>query len=200
MAQTAMTSARPGGRSARVRDDVHAAVGRLIGRGQRDSLTIPQIAREAGVNPTSVYRRWGTVDQLCAEVAVAVLTEDHELPDTGSLRGDLAAWGESIARDVERRAVYLRALAASRTGWLASCPCWEQRVTQAELMTARARQRDEPAPSARQVTDHLVAPLYHHAVFALPGGPEYARSLVEDLLAIAGGAGDTLPAGSAVRA
>lgn len=182
MGEIATAASRPGGRSARVRDSVHSAVGRLIGQGHQATLTIPQIAREAGVNPTSIYRRWGSVETLCAEVAVAVLTDDDQLPDTGSLREDLTIWAESIANDVEARAVYLRALASSRTGFLDACPCWEQRLAQAELMTTRARRRAESAPSAQQVVDHIVAPLYHHAVFALPGGPRYAQALVGDLL------------------
>ena len=186
MATTVTAASRPGGRSARVRDNVHSAVGRLIGRGHQATLTIPQIAREAEVNPTSIYRRWGSVEALCAEVAVAVLTDDDQLPDTGSLRVDLTAWAESIAEDVEARAVYLRALASSRARPLDACPCWDQRVAQAELMTARARERAEAAPTAQQVVDHVVAPLYHHAVFALPGGRDYARGLVSDVLAMVG--------------
>ena len=177
---------RPGGRSARVRDDVYAAVGKLAGEGQLDTLTIPQVAERAGVNPTTIYRRWGSIEALCAEVAVAALTADEDLPDTGTLAGDLAIWAAIIAADIERpaRLVYLRALVASRTGLVPDCPCWEQRRSQAELMLTRARERGERTPSAMQVLDHVVAPLYHHAVFGLPGGRAYAERLVSDLLAI----------------
>jgi AcrR family transcriptional regulator len=169
-----------------VRDDVYTAVGQLVAAGHRDTMTIPQVAERAGVNPTSIYRRWGTIETLCAEVAVHALTEDDDLPDTGTLAGDLDAWAAIIADDIERphRLVYLRALVSSRHGMIDTCPCWNQRLTQAELMTERARQRGESTPSAAQVVDHVIAPLYHHAVFGLSGGRDYAATLVSDLLAI----------------
>ncbi|WP_425426289.1 TetR/AcrR family transcriptional regulator [Amycolatopsis australiensis] len=53
----------PGGRSARVREAVHDAVVELHAAGEIDAA-IPRIAERAGVNPTSVYRRWGSRDHL----------------------------------------------------------------------------------------------------------------------------------------
>jgi AcrR family transcriptional regulator len=177
---------RPGGRSARVREAVYTAVGQLVAAGHRDNLTIPQVAERAQVNPTSIYRRWHTIDALCAEVAVAALTQGEALPDTGTVADDLQAWATIIAEDIETpaRTSYLRALIAARSGMLNTCPCWEQRLVQAELITERARRRGENPPTATQVVDHVIAPLYHHAVFGLPGGADYAARLVSDLLAI----------------
>jgi AcrR family transcriptional regulator len=179
---------RPGGRSARVRDAVYAAVGQLVGEGQRDTMTIPQVAERAGVNPTSVYRRWGSIEVLLEEVAVAALTRDEPLPDTGTIAGDLRAWATIIAADIGRsaRAVYLRAMASARSGPVDSCPCWDLRIRQAEQMIERARLRGERTPTARQVVDHIIAPLYHHAVFGLAADPDYATTLVDDVFAMCG--------------
>ena len=179
---------RPGGRSARVRDAVFTAVGQLVGEGQRDTMTIPQVAERAGVNPTSIYRRWGTTEALLEEVAVAALTRDEPLPDTGTIEGDLQAWAVIIAEDIGRpaRIVYLRAMAAARGAEVDSCPCWDLRAGQAEQIIERARHRGERTPTARQVVDHVIAPLYHHAVFGLPGGADYAATLVGDVLAMRG--------------
>jgi AcrR family transcriptional regulator len=178
---------RPGGRSAVVRERVYAAVGQFVGEGRRESMTIPQVAERAGVNPTSIYRRWGTIDALLEEVAVAVLTRDEPMPDTGSVAGDLRAWAGAIAADITRpqRRTYLRALISTRNDPVESCPCWSQRIEQAEQMISRARQRGEAAPSAAQVMDHVVAPLYHHAVFGLAVDPDYADALVGDVLTLA---------------
>jgi AcrR family transcriptional regulator len=184
---TGTRARRPGGRSARVRDAVYAAVGQLVAQGHRETMTIPQIAERAGVNPTSIYRRWGSIESLAAEVAVAALTEDGaELPDTGTIADDLRRWAPSIAEDIERpaRIVYLRALVYTRVGIVDSCPCWQQRIEQAEAMIARACERGEHTPTPQQVLDHVIAPLYHHAVFGLAGGPGYASTLVDDLLAL----------------
>ena len=168
---------------------IYTAVGQLMGEGKPDRITIPMVAQRAGVNPTSIYRRWGDVDALLEEVATAVLTrEGDELPDTGDVSDDLRAWAEMIAADIARphRTRYLRALAAARDG-LVECPCWASRRDQAGLMLDRARDRGEAAPEKEQVLDHVIAPLYHHVVFGLPVDEEYADRLVADVMGLARG-------------
>jgi AcrR family transcriptional regulator len=180
---------RPGGRSALVRRNVYTAVGELVGEGLREGMSIPQVAERAGVNPTSIYRRWGNIEALLEEVAVAALTRDEPMPDTGSIAGDLRAWAGAIAADIARpqRRTYLRAMIYARNDRVDHCPCWDQRMEQAEQMIRRARQRGERTPSAAQVLDHVVAPLYHHAVFGLAVDADYAAALVSDVLALAPG-------------
>jgi protein-L-isoaspartate O-methyltransferase len=39
------------------------------------------------------------------------------------------------------------------------------------------------------VVDHIIAPLYHHAVFGLGAGSGYAATLVSDVFAMAACAG-----------
>jgi AcrR family transcriptional regulator len=177
---------RPGGRSARVQDAVHTAVGELMATRRPDEITVPMVAELAGVNPTSVYRRWGDIDALLEEVAVAVFTrEDEALPDTGSLSGDLRSWAGAIADDIARphRTRYLRAMVKARDGVLQEgCPCWTARREQLAEMISRAAARGERTPSVEQVLDHVIAPLYHHVVFAMPVDRAYAERLVADVL------------------
>ncbi len=166
---------------------IYTSVGELIGEGA-DKITFPIIAERAGVNPTTLYRRWGDIDALLEEVAVAALTRDGELvPDTGSLEQDLAEWANIIARDITRpeRARYLRAMVAARVEIVSSCPVMETRREQASEMVCRARERGETAPTVRQILDHVIAPLYHHVAFALQVDQEYAQRLVRDVLAMA---------------
>ena len=83
------SSARPGGRSARVRAAVLAATLALLSERGYEGTALPDIARRAGVHPTSVYRRWGTKAHVVGE---ALLEQAHPLtptPNTGALRGDL---------------------------------------------------------------------------------------------------------------
>ena len=54
-----LPQSRPGGRSARVQATVHQAVQLLLARMPREALTFPLIAAEAGVTPSTLYRRWG---------------------------------------------------------------------------------------------------------------------------------------------
>lgn len=180
------SSRRPGGRSARVQSAVYAAVGQLVGAGRRDTMTIPEVAELAEVNPTSIYRRWGSIETLLGEVAVAALTQGEPLPDTGVLDVDLAEWSKIIAADIGRpkRRAYLRAMVFARNDVVEECPCWEIRREQAEEMVGRSVARGETTPSVRQILDHVVAPLYHHAVFGLALDERYAEDLVADVMAM----------------
>ncbi len=165
---------------------IYTSVGELVGEGA-DKITFPVIAERAGVNPTTLYRRWGDVDALLEEVAVAALTRDGEsLPDTGSLEQDLTEWASIIARDITRpeRARYLRAMVSARVEIVSRCPVMETRREQASEMVRRARERGETTPTVPQILDHIIAPLYHHVAFALQADQEYARRLVRDVLAM----------------
>lgn len=78
-----------------VRAAVHQAVIDLLCDPQGEDLSIPAIAQRAGVNHTSVYRRWGSLDALLADMVTTRLERDSPLNDTGTLRGDLLAWAEA---------------------------------------------------------------------------------------------------------
>lgn len=166
---------------------IYTAVGELVGEGA-GKLSFPIIAERAGVNPTTLYRRWDDVTALLEEVATAALTRDGEsIPDTGSLQQDLIDWATIIAADITRlqRTRYLRAMAAARIEIVSSCPVMETRQEQATEMVRRARERGEVTPTVEQILDHVISPLYHHVVFALPVNGEYARRLVLDVMAMA---------------
>ncbi|VVO53972.1 hypothetical protein PS874_00309 [Pseudomonas fluorescens] len=85
---------RPGGRSARVQESIHSAVRDLLQEQERSTLTVPQIAARAGVTPSTIYRRWGDLSALLADVALARMRPDSEPANTGTLRGDVLAWAE----------------------------------------------------------------------------------------------------------
>ena len=177
-------STRPGGRSARVLNAIYTAVGELVGEGT-ERVTFSLIAERAGVNPTTLYRRWDDVDALLEEVAVAALTREGDtIPDTGALETDLTEWALIITQDIARphRTRYLRAMVAARDEIVSSCFVMERRRDQAAEMVGRASGRGQEAPTVEQILDHIVAPLYHHVVFALPVDADYARRLVRDVL------------------
>jgi AcrR family transcriptional regulator len=165
---------------------IYTSVGELVGEGA-DKISFPVIAERAGVNPTTLYRRWDDVNALLEEVAAAALTRDGEaVPDTGTLEQDLTEWADIIARDITRpeRTRYLRAMVSARVEIVSSCPVTETRREQATEMVRRARERGETTPTVQQILDHVIAPLYYNVVFALPVEREYARRLVRDALAM----------------
>jgi AcrR family transcriptional regulator len=66
-----------------------AALELLVERGF--GLTFDEVAARAGVGRTSVFRRYPTKRDLVAAVAGHVGADRMEVPDTGSLEGDLTA-------------------------------------------------------------------------------------------------------------
>jgi AcrR family transcriptional regulator len=187
MSLTQPVGSRPGGRSGRVLTGVYTAVGELVAEGA-DKISFPSVAERAGVNPTTLYRRWNDVDALLEEVAVAALTRDGEsAPDTGTLEGDLAQWATVIARDIARpeRTRYLRAMVSARLELVSSCPVMETRREQAGEIVARAIERGEATPTVAQILDHVIAPLYHRVAFALGIDDAFAQQLVRDVLLMA---------------
>jgi AcrR family transcriptional regulator len=80
---------RPGGRTARVRQAVIDATIAELSEVGYAALRIETVAERAGVNKTTIYRRWGNKPAL---VATAFLERHRDVvppPDTGSLYDDL---------------------------------------------------------------------------------------------------------------
>ncbi len=98
-------TARPGGRTARIRAQVLDAVRAELGEHGYDGLTPEAVAARAGVHRATVYRRWGDVGGLLADVLDAAGDDGWEPPDTGSLEGDLTALNEEIQWALDRAAV-----------------------------------------------------------------------------------------------
>jgi AcrR family transcriptional regulator len=180
---------RPGGRSALVRTKVHQAVLDLLAEHGTAELTIPVVAQRAGVNPTSIYRRWRTREGLLADVAMSRLERDLPLPDTGSLHGDLTAWAASAAADLARPEgrLFLLALITSIPGTPQAQAERDQhlqrRIRAIRQVTDRAARRGENPPDPGTIADAVLGPLYRRALWGtLPADPAYASSLVDRLL------------------
>ncbi|MFK8905701.1 TetR/AcrR family transcriptional regulator [Streptomyces sp. YS-3] len=177
--------ARPGGRSARVQAAVHAAVRELTSEVGRDALTVPMIAQRAGVTPSTVYRRWGDLQELMSDVAVERLRPDTEPKDLGDLASDLTAWAEQFFDEMASPAgrAYIRdALLGDPDGSNAG-RCSTYAAEQIDVILTRAAERNENPPDTETVIDHVVAPLMYRILFR-PDGLEasYARRLVATAL------------------
>ena len=60
-----------------------------IASGGYAALRVEHVAERAGVNKTTVYRRWPTKADLAQAAMGAFLGQREPLPDTGSVRSDL---------------------------------------------------------------------------------------------------------------
>ncbi|MEV3973457.1 TetR/AcrR family transcriptional regulator [Streptomyces sp. NPDC050698] len=176
---------RPGGRSARVQASVHAAVRELASEVGRDALTVPLVAQRAGVTPSTIYRRWGDLQELLSDVAVERLRPDAAPSDHGAVSSDLTAWAEQFLDEMSSptgRAYIRDALLGDPDGSNAG-QCSAYAADQISLILTRAAERGENTPGVEAVIDGVVAPMMYRILFR-PNGLDaaYARRLVAEVL------------------
>jgi AcrR family transcriptional regulator len=75
-------------RDPRIDDSVLRATVDLLGKTGYADLSVDAIAKSAGTSKPAIYRRWPSKAHLVHE-AVFPISEATELPDTGSLAGDV---------------------------------------------------------------------------------------------------------------
>lgn len=89
-AANAPASRRPGRpRSARVNHAILAAAVDLFVEAGLEGMSMEAVADRAGVGKSAIYRRWSSKDDLVA-AAFDDLAGGLQVPDTGSVQGDLA--------------------------------------------------------------------------------------------------------------
>lgn len=160
---------RPGGRTARVRTAVLRAAGDVLAEQGFAHLDLADVARRADVGKTTVYRRWGSVTGLVADLLGDMAEQSLPRTETGSVLGDLRANAGLVRRTLadprqgalfraviaaaacdERTAEALRRFYDARVGeWV---PCVEQAVARGEL---------PPGTDAAEVVRAVSAPLYY---------------------------------------
>jgi len=108
---------RPGGRTARVRAAVLRATGDTLAEHGFAHLDLADIARRAEVGKTTVYRRWGTVTGLVADLLMDMAEQSLPRTETGSLLGDLTANARLVRRTLAdpRQGALFKAVIAAAT-------------------------------------------------------------------------------------
>jgi AcrR family transcriptional regulator len=109
-------SLRPGGRTARTRAAVmRAVIGELIDNGYAGT-TVERVAARAGIAKTTIYRRWGGLDGLLADLMAEYAAQEIPVPDEGNLDADLRALARGVVaslRDPAIRAAFASMVAAA---------------------------------------------------------------------------------------
>lgn len=161
----ARTLIRPGGRSERIQIAVHRAVQGLMEEQPDQQLTVAMIAARAQVPPSTIYRRWQTLQQLLADVASERFLPDTMPADTGTLEGDLTVWLEQLVDDLSSgpgNALLRERLTNVRIARIAAGYAYQNLVCLCERCSARG----EPPPVPDRLMDLLVAPVIYRIFFA----------------------------------
>ncbi|WP_111854276.1 TetR/AcrR family transcriptional regulator [Acinetobacter oleivorans] len=161
-----VTGLRPGGRSERIQTAVHQAVKELQKNLEQSQITIPMIADEAGVTPSTIYRRWGDINQLFSDVALNELKPDMEPKDLGSFQLDITTWVEQyfeeysseVGQTLLRDLLYATESSNARK-------CETLIVQQLDIIQARAKARSELTIENQEIIEAVIAPMLFRILF-----------------------------------
>jgi AcrR family transcriptional regulator len=78
------------GRIRRSRDRVLMTTFELLSESGVGGFTVDEVARRSGVAKTTIYRHWPSREALVID-ACSQISDEQEVPDTGSLEGDVIA-------------------------------------------------------------------------------------------------------------
>lgn len=181
---------RVGGRSARVRQAVLDATIEELTAAGLEAFSIDGVARRADINKTSIYRRWGTKEQLIVDALISAQPIDAgPLPDTGDFRSDLLAYVLSGLPMIDdpRAIAITRAFNATTDTTLADLRLvvWQRRLAAIRELVARARKRGElSAPiDAELLLDLLAGAIqFRQLVAGKPITPAYIKKVTNAVL------------------
>ncbi|GAA1694729.1 TetR-like C-terminal domain-containing protein [Glycomyces endophyticus] len=170
-------TSRPGGRTARVREAVLRAAGDALADKGIGGVDLAEVARLAGVGKTTVYRRWGTVPGLVADLLAEMAESSLPRARTGALETDLAALAGLILKTLtdERQGPLFKAVIAAAASDPQTAAAlhrfYRVRIDEWAPCVAEAAARgDVPAGTdADEVVRALSAPLYYR--FLVSGDP-----------------------------
>jgi AcrR family transcriptional regulator len=167
---------------------MEAVAGELAESGYAGT-TVERVAARAGIAKTTIYRRWGGIDRLLADLMAEHAATEVPVPDCGDLRSDLRALARSVVdmlHDPPVRAAFASMLAAAAldpdarevlSGFLAG------RVTAMKVIIDRAARRGEvPSPTDSAEVVRTMAILIYGRIYIL--GQPVTHSLADSVAAI----------------
>lgn len=162
---------RPGGRNAEKRSAVLSAAVELLAAQGPQAMTVAAVASRAGVHETSIYRRWGTRERLILEAMTGLSVNLLPVPNTGSLRDDLVAFGQSLVAydESDLGKALIRILATNEDDDTTSqirTEFWDARWAECKVIVERAIDRNEVSSSVdgRLLIEVFVAPIHTRAL------------------------------------
>ncbi|MFE3905655.1 TetR/AcrR family transcriptional regulator C-terminal ligand-binding domain-containing protein [Streptomyces sp. NPDC059153] len=181
---------RPGGRAARVRKAALDAALEALAEGGTTRFSFADVAKRAGVNETSLYRRWRTRENLLIDALLSASDRRIPVPDTGSVREDLRAFATLVTD-------YLNSPLGAVLAHVAVIPVedaemakaretfWRSRIELAAVMIERGIARGElrAGTDPRVALEALIAPLHSRVLLTRePLDEDLPRVLVDLVL------------------
>jgi AcrR family transcriptional regulator len=188
---------RPGGRTARVRASVLRAAGDMLAERGFAALDLGDLARRAQVGKTTVYRRWGSVAAVVADLLLEMAMESLPRADTGSLLGDLRANARLVVRtltDPRQGALFKSVLAAATSDEVTASALtrfYDTRIAEWAPCVADAVARGEVPEDtdAEEVIRAVSAPLYYRLLTGTGELDEAAADRAAEAAVVAAKAG-----------
>jgi len=189
-AQTATTA----GASRRLDEDRRLAILRatyeLLGQTGYQGLRVDAVAARAQASKATLYRHWPTKPALVVDAVRFCKAAEGNLPDTGSLRGDLLAWFGELAETIggDEGPILAGLFVALHTEPELATELRslrDSKVPHAEEICARAQSRGELRPGYNAgLVDEIVPAQCFMRAFALgePLDAAFLEHLVDDII------------------
>lgn len=178
------------GRAAKVVSRVLMATGEELNRVGYANLRIEIVAERAGVNKTTIYRRWPTKAILVSDTLDSHFQVEREMPETGSLRGDIVEYLNnmvSLGRTSMWRGVLTALLGRTDTKVeeVATKLYLRERAFRTRLVERAIERGELPRSVDAELTGDLFsAPILRRLLtFGEEVEPEYIESVVDAALA-----------------
>jgi AcrR family transcriptional regulator len=143
-------------------------------------LTMGDVAMRAGVAKTTLYRRWAGKNELVVD-AVAVLFDELELPDLGSLSADVQAVVLQFAALLERpetRTALMAVVAESTRDEALRTRIRDSIVDRQKRLVLQGRQRAQERGELPVEQDETLAATTADLIFDVIAGAVVHRALV----------------------
>lgn len=175
---------RTRGPSQRITKEVYAAALTVLQRSGIRGLSMEAIADQAGVHKTTLYRRWGSVNELIKSAIADVDMGEPAFRDTGSLKTDLQYFARQFTIHYTRPEIvaFSRLVAATEGGELQSLieEYWGERNALFLSLYERAKTRGESFAEAHfpLALESIIGPILLRILMTkMPVDQDYADQL-----------------------
>ena len=169
---TKVAKPRRGGRTAAVTRRIHAATLDLLAEGGHSDCTFQNVAKKAGIERSTLYRRYPSRWAMLVEAWSARFAAELDVEPTDSFAADLRSHLHKVA-GVLNSPLGMAMVAAGAVARLDP----GSQVTAGEFWTFR-QARQEPFVAAAIARGELPANVDREALFATADGPLYFRLLI----------------------